>query len=91
MQFLFKESFEQMVHEFHSSHPELVSQNKLIPYDWTIYYLRKKALRQKISKEELSWILLSFNQKRGYFQLRGENEETDGKRKEYVELKVLGR
>ena len=90
MQFLFKESFEQMVHEFHSSHPELVSQNKLIPYDWTIYYLRKKALRQKISKEELSWILLSFNQKRGYFQLRGENEETDGKRKEYMELKVLG-
>ena len=43
--------------------------------DWTIYYLRKKGLTSKISKEELAWILLNFNQKRGYYQLRGEEEE----------------
>lgn len=89
MQFLFKESFEQMVHEFHSVHPELVANNKLIPYDWTLYYLRKKALKQRITKEELAWILLSFNQKRGYYQLRGEDDDKEGERKEYMELKVL--
>ena len=33
-----------------------------IPYDWTIYYLRKKALTEAISKEELAWVLLNFNQ-----------------------------
>lgn len=89
MQFLFKESFEQMVHEFHNVHPELVANNKLIPYDWTLYYLRKKALKQRITKEELAWILLSFNQKRGYYQLRGEDDDKEGERKEYMELKVL--
>ena len=26
-------------------------------------------------KEELAWILLNFNQKRGYYQLRGEEEK----------------
>ena len=45
------------------------------PYDWTIYYLRKKALSKRLTKEELAWILLQFNQKRGYYQLRGEEEE----------------
>ena len=89
MQFLFKASFEQMVHEFHNVHPELVANNKLIPYDWTLYYLRKKALRQRITKEELAWILLSFNQKRGYYQLRGEDDDKEGERKEFMELKVL--
>lgn len=89
MQFLFKASFEQMVHEFHNVHPELVANNKLIPYDWTLYYLRKKALKQRITKEELAWILLSFNQKRGYYQLRGEDDDKEGERKEFMELKVL--
>lgn len=48
---------------------------KKIPYDWTLFYLRKKALTQKIKKEELAWILLNFNQKRGYHQLREEETE----------------
>lgn len=38
---------------------------KKIPYDWTLFYLRKKALTQKIKKEELAWILLNFNQNEG--------------------------
>lgn len=54
MEFLFKTSFQDMLHEFHLAHPELVENGKLIPYDWTLYYLRKKALREKISKEELA-------------------------------------
>lgn len=70
-EFIFKNSFLEMVKEF-----EQAGQNTKIPYDWTIYYLRKKALKEKITKEELAWIILNFNQKRGYYQLRGEEEET---------------
>lgn len=74
--FLFMDSFHEMLHEFQEIHPDLIQNGKKIPLDWTIYYLRKKALSEKINKEELSWILLNFNQKRGYYQLRGEDEET---------------
>ncbi len=70
-QFLFLESHQEMLAEFQLINPEL----KQVPYDWTIYYLRKKALTEKISKDELAWIILNFNQKRGYYQLRGEEEE----------------
>ena len=86
--FLFQSSFNEMLQDFKSQHPDF--RDKKIPYDWTIYYLRKKALTQKISKEELAWILLNFNQKRGYYQLRGEEKETDkNKRIEYIALKVV--
>ena len=87
-EFLFTESFNEMLAEFHTENPEF--KDKKIPYDWTIYYLRKKALTKQISKEELSWILLSFNQKRGYYQLRGEETEKEkGKKVEYHALKVV--
>lgn len=72
-EFLFIESFNEMLKEFHSHHPETI--DKKIPYDWTLYYLRKKALTQKITKEELAWILLNFNQKRGYYQFSDEDIE----------------
>lgn len=74
-QFIFKKSFNEMLAEFAMHHPELVKDGKKIPYDWTIYYLRKKALTKQIEKEELACLLLNFNQKRGYYQLRGEEEE----------------
>ena len=87
-EFLFVDSFNEMLDDFKVVHLELAG--KKIPYDWTIYYLRKKALTQKISKEELAWVLLNFNQKRGYYQLRGEEEETvSNKKVEYVALKVV--
>src|SRR5690554_2188237 len=61
-----------------------------VPYDWTIYYLRKKALTQKISPQELAWIILNFNQKRGYYQLRGEEEEENPNKKvEFYSLKIV--
>jgi len=61
-----------------------------VPYDWTIYYLRKKALSQPVTKEELAWILLQFNQKRGYYQLRDEETEDEkDKLEEYYSLKVI--
>lgn len=84
-EFLFKESFEEMVSEFKKEHPSI----EKVPYDWTIYYLRKKALSQALTKEELAWILLNFNQKRGYYQLRGEDDEIDlTKEVKFYSLKV---
>lgn len=89
-QFIFQDSFLEMLTDFQLRHPELVANGKKVPYDWTIYYLRKKALTQKISKEELAWIILNFNQKRGYYQLRGEEEEEDSKKRvEYYALRVV--
>lgn len=77
--FLFQDSYKEMGQEFRKAHPDLPLINKKgkpfkIPYDWTLYYLRNKALKDKISNEELAWILLNFNQKRGYYQERDENE-----------------
>ena len=94
-EFLFKNSYLEMVAEFKKAQPQLFYKKQngketLIPYDWTIYYLRKKALNEKIEKEELAWLLLNFNHKRGYFQLRGEDEETiPNKKIEYHSLKVI--
>ena len=79
--FIFKKSFNEMLEDFKKHQPDLLNRkNKKgedvkVPYDWTLYFLRKKAISQKIEKEELAWIILNFNQKRGYYQLRGEEEE----------------
>ena len=85
-QFLFMDSFEEMLQDFAKACPTLVEGSKKIPHDWTLYFLRKKALTQKISKNELAWVLLSFLQKRGYSQVAGldeEKEEEQPKSKEY--------
>lgn len=76
VEFIFQASFKEMLDDFAAHQPALVDNGKKVPYDWTVYYLRKKALTQRIEKEELAWLLLHFNQKRGYYQLRGEEEET---------------
>ena len=79
-----------MLEDFKLNYPNLITDDKKVPYDWTIYYLRKKGLTSKISKEELAWILLNFNQKRGYYQLRGEEEEENkDKLVEFYALKVV--
>lgn len=89
-EFIFKTSFEEMIGDFQRHQPQLLKDNRKIPYDWTIYYLRKKALTHPISKSELSWLLLHFNQKRGYYQLRGEEEdENTNKKIEFHALKVV--
>ncbi len=88
-EFIFKKAFDEMLEDFKTHQPNLVLNDKKVPYDWTIYYLRKKALTAKIEKEELTWLLLHFNQKRGYYQLRGEEqEETPNKLVEFHTLKV---
>ncbi|MFM2337500.1 MAG: hypothetical protein RL115_693, partial [Bacteroidota bacterium] len=79
--FLFQSSFKEMLADFKAK-----GQDIKIPYDWTVYYLRKKALTEKITKEELAWLILNFNQKRGYYQLRGEEEESNTDKKEFVTL-----
>ena len=95
-QFIFKESFTEMLQNFRKNQPELINRKNIkgedakVPYDWTIYYLRKKALAQKIEKGELAWLLLNFNQKRGYYQLRGEDEdENPNKLAEFHSLKIV--
>ncbi|NDV94355.1 type II CRISPR RNA-guided endonuclease Cas9 [Dysgonomonas sp. 521] len=87
-EFYFKESFVEMIQDFVKYQPELVKDGKKVPYDWTIYYLRKKALSEQISKEELAWLILHFNQKRGYYQQRGEEEDIN-EAKEYQKLHVV--
>ncbi len=83
--FLFQNSFNEMIEDFKAN-----GQETKIPYDWTIYYLRKKALSRKIEKEELAWLILNFNQKRGYYQLRGEEEEDNpNKSVEFHSLKIV--
>lgn len=91
--FIFKTSFKEMLDDFRQHQPQILinekGEPKLVPYDWTIYYLRKKALTEKIEKEELAWIILNFNVKRGYFQLRGEDDDSDDKREYVKSLKVI--
>jgi CRISPR-associated endonuclease Csn1 len=92
-EFIFKNSFNEMLDDFKIHQPQLTKnekgEQKLIPYDWTIYYLRQKAVEHKIEKEELAWLLIHFNQKRGYYQLRGEEEEENpNKLVEFHSLKV---
>ena len=88
-EFIFKESFHEMLEDFHEHQPELISKGRKIPYDWTLYYLRKKALREEISREELAWVILCFNTKRGYYQTRSDQEEKQtNKREEYKHLRV---
>ena len=88
--FVFKDSFNEMLVDFAQHQPQLVADGKKVPYDWTIYYLRKKALTQRLTKEELAWVLLQFNQKRGYYQLRGEDEdEQQDKLIEFIAQKVV--
>lgn len=83
--FLFLESFNEMADEFKKRNHDVK-----LPFDLTLYYLRNKALTEKISKEELAWLILNFNQKRGYYQLRGEEEVVDKtKSEEYYKLKVV--
>jgi len=94
--FIFKDSFEEMLADFRKCQPQLLNrknkkgEDAKVPYDWTIYHLRKKALTKRIENEELAWLLLHFNQKRGYYQSRGEEaEDKPNKLEEFYSLKVV--
>ena len=88
-EFVFQNSFERMLEVFRFEYPQIFSDRK-VPADWTLYFLRKRALTQKIEKDELAWILLNFNQKRGYYQLRGEEDDVDTtKMEDYMNLQVV--
>ena len=79
-EFIFKESFNEMLEDFRKNAPELVEPDKKVPYDWTIYYLRKKALTSAIQKEELAWILLNFNQNADTISYVGKNKKLQKRR-----------
>jgi CRISPR-associated endonuclease Csn1 len=70
--FLFSVSYQEMLSEIGVENKK----KSRIPYDWTLYFLRQKALSEKISLEELAWVLLSYNQKRGYEKTEVEDKST---------------
>lgn len=85
--FAFHTAFEEMLTEFRMRYPDIGS----VPYDWTLYYLRKKALANRIAKYELAWVLHSFNAKRGVRLTREEMSITDTvkkKEEKYYSLRV---
>ncbi|MFW6275216.1 MAG: type II CRISPR RNA-guided endonuclease Cas9 [bacterium] len=88
--FLFEDSYNEMLEDFKKYQPALIQEKGKVPKDWTLYYLRKKALSNQITKEELAWVILNFNQKRGYYQIRGEDSDETNKKKveEFHALKV---
>ncbi len=67
-EFVFPQAFDAMLADF------AVPAGTLISHDWVIYYLRNKALVEKLSNEELAYVISAFNTKRGYYQ-RGRNNE----------------
>ena len=79
--FLFERDFSEMCAEFQKNGTCAVGKN--ISRDWTLYFLRKKALCKAISPAALAWILLSFNAKRGYNAERGDDDTEDESKKEY--------
>ena len=81
-EFLFMDSYKEMLDDIGSTNVKNKKGNR-IPYDWTLYYLREKALSEEITLEELAWVLLSYNQKRGYEKTEVEDKST--KENEIVE------
>lgn len=83
--FKFMAAYNEMKAWLESKNPTI----PFVPFDWTIYYLRVKALKDQLSREELCWVIMQFNQKRGYFQLRGDEElKSTGASKYFVSDKV---
>lgn len=88
--FIFAGAYAEMLADFRREQPEWLAGGARVPYDWTIYYLRSKAVSRPIAKEELAWVVLNFNAKRGYYQLRGEDEDGHTQvSEEYLALKVV--
>ncbi|WP_417889166.1 type II CRISPR RNA-guided endonuclease Cas9 [Xanthomarina gelatinilytica] len=84
-EFLFKVSYQEMLDEIGIENKK----KSRIPYDWTLYYLRQKALSKEITLEELAWVLLSYNQKRGYEKNEIEDKSTkEGEIVEELDLRV---
>lgn len=84
-EFLFKDSYQEMLTNIGIPNEK----GSKIPLDWTLYYLRQKALTDKVSLEELAWVLLSYNQKRGYEKLEVESKpEKENEISEEFDLQV---
>lgn len=78
--FVFEKEFKSMCAEFRSA--GTLPEGRNISRDWTLYFLRKKALSEAVSPAALAWILLSFNAKRGYNAERGDDDVEDESKKE---------
>src|SRR5690606_39842303 len=49
----------------------------IVPEDWIVYYLRKKALKRAITISELVRIIYVLNQRRGFKSSRKDLKDTD--------------
>lgn len=88
--FVFKDAYNEMIEDLQQVNSTLQNKKKhRIPYDWTLYYLRQKAMKEKISLQEFAWVVLSYNQKRGYEKLEIEDNESSNKLTEKLDLKVV--
>ncbi len=59
---------------------------KLLPEDWIVYFLRKKALKQKITISELVRIIFLFNQRRGFKSSRKDLKESYVSYEDFIQL-----
>ncbi len=48
-----------------------------VPQDWLVYFIRAKAIKEKIELKEMARLLYHFNQRRGYKNVRGEDSEEE--------------
>lgn len=56
---------------------KLNTEIKLLPEDWVVYFLRKKALTEKIETSELVRIIYMLNQRRGFKSSRKDLKNTN--------------
>lgn len=90
--FYFEDAFNEMILDLQKINPEIKNEKKKrVSKDWVIYYLRNKALKDRITLEELAWVLLSYNQKRGASsdEIEEDNNEKSDEFKEKLDLTVL--
>jgi len=60
-----------------------------LPEDWIVYYLRKKALHQKITFAELARITYMMNQRRGFKSSRKDLKDENLDEKKWVEILTI--
>ncbi|GAB4129886.1 MAG: hypothetical protein Fur0015_03780 [Ignavibacteriales bacterium] len=62
---------------------------QLLPEDWIVYFLRKKALKEKITIPELIRVIYMFNQRRGFKSSRKDLKDEGTTEKKWVEILTI--
>lgn len=86
-EFLFKNAYSDMRHEIALLRNESYETTK-VPQDWTLYYLRKKAITERIESDELAWVIMSFLSHRGYEKTHGADKDMGNSTTEELECVI---